>query len=270
MTEVTGDSWLKAFPVVPLSEGQRLDVRPEDILEGGLYRLCHTYRGGGGYDQFPRIAEERGLGAGHNLQFVVQLRGCSLDCPYCYVTRAGVWGTSVRKTVAELVEAFRQTDATVFHLMGGAPAFHMDKWLALCDWLNCLPPTRNWVFHSDLLLTEFAYPRHVLERLPRRCLLAVDIKGLDAEEYLRNTRKAFGPARMFANLDVLDETQAPYYLTFTNVSAENQAQFWEVFEKNWPASYTYQRRDALSIDLVSYQALVHVDDIPWGGLKVLA
>ena len=26
-------------------------------------------------------------------QFVVQLRGCVLNCPYCYVTQDGVWGS---------------------------------------------------------------------------------------------------------------------------------------------------------------------------------
>lgn len=41
------------WPVVPLSEGQLKDVNPADILEEGLYRKCDTYRGGGGYDQFP-------------------------------------------------------------------------------------------------------------------------------------------------------------------------------------------------------------------------
>jgi hypothetical protein len=30
------------WPVVPLCEAQLKDVRPEDVLEGGLYRKCDT------------------------------------------------------------------------------------------------------------------------------------------------------------------------------------------------------------------------------------
>jgi hypothetical protein len=46
---------LAKWKVVPLSPGQLLDVRPEDILNDGHFRRCNTYRGGGGYDQFPRL-----------------------------------------------------------------------------------------------------------------------------------------------------------------------------------------------------------------------
>jgi len=77
------------WKVCPIQGRQLRDVREEDLF--GDFRLCDSYRGGGGYDQFPRIYSDRrdvpieGL----NSQFVVQLYGCPLNCHYCYVTRDG-------------------------------------------------------------------------------------------------------------------------------------------------------------------------------------
>ncbi len=36
------------WSVVPLCKNQLKDVDPKDILENGLYRLCDTYKSGGG------------------------------------------------------------------------------------------------------------------------------------------------------------------------------------------------------------------------------
>jgi len=95
------------WPVVPLCRAQLQDVSPIDILNDGLYRKCNTYKGGGGYDKFPAIFERR-FGPAPNLhdQFVVQLAGCPLRCPYCYVTEAGVHGKSRRISTNSLVAAF--------------------------------------------------------------------------------------------------------------------------------------------------------------------
>ena len=46
------------WKVVPICDYQKLDVRPEDLLDSGDFRKCETYRGGGGYDQFPKICKK--------------------------------------------------------------------------------------------------------------------------------------------------------------------------------------------------------------------
>jgi hypothetical protein len=57
---VTGhNKFTLIWPVVPLCKNQLRDIKEEDILEKGLYRLCNTYKGGGGYDQFNKIYEKR-------------------------------------------------------------------------------------------------------------------------------------------------------------------------------------------------------------------
>lgn len=239
------------WPIVPLSVGQSRDVREEDILEGGLYRRCNTYRGGGGYDLFPSYAEKRwGKALAH--QFVVQLRGCNLDCFYCYVTRAGVWGEPIFRTSQEIWKAFRRTDQEILHLMGGAPALYLRHWPELLSLVE--PP---YVFHSDLMLTERDYdPGLLREIVSPQALYAVNIKGLTPEEHLRMTRRPLNEARRQRNLERLNTTGVPYYVTFTGI-ARDDANKWA--EKNLPEGIDYY-----VIDLIDYDALPFVDGTPWG------
>lgn len=34
------------WPVMPLCKAQLQDINPDDVLNGGLYRRCNTYKGG--------------------------------------------------------------------------------------------------------------------------------------------------------------------------------------------------------------------------------
>ena len=254
------------FPVVPISPGQLLDVRPEDLLDGGLFRTCDTYRGGGGYDQFPRLAAAHGLGEGHRKQFVVQLYGCTLDCPYCYVTREGVWGTMTSLNSSMLVKAFNETDATVFHLMGGAPALYMPRWPELLARLE-MEGRAEWVFHSDLILNEGRpYNLALLKAITNpRALYAVDIKGWSPDEYARNTRRPGDPFLMMENLRRLEAQGVPFYITFTGVSQVHQIRFWETYAKEFPETVSLRVAESFSIEILEYDAQPHVDDVPWGG-----
>lgn len=256
------------WPVVPLSPGQILDVRPEDVLDKGHFRLCSTYRGGGGYDQFPAIAECRGLGAGHNRQFVVQLHGCHLDCPYCYVTRAGVWGKPVSYSTPDLVDAFNRTPADVFHLMGGAPALYIEHWPELIKELEWRGKS-GWLFHSDLLLTEKMYTPEVLKLIAHpRTLYAVSVKGLSQMEHYKNTRKPWHNLRFRVNLERLEKHGVPYYFTFTNCDPVLIHTFWNSFERNYGSvACAVRKEDSFSISIIDYDAMPHVDDVPWGGKK---
>ncbi len=213
------------WKIVPLSKFQLLDVREEDILNEGHFRRCDTYRGGGGYDEFPAIFMQRAFGSGAkystlkaNRQFVAQTYGCNLDCKYCYVTRSGVWGQYVEYSTEDLVTAFIESGQEVFHLMGGAPAFYLDHWPELLDELY----TRlSFVpFHSDFLLTEHTYDLTVLKAVARRnCLYAVSIKGTSKQNYEANTRRPYmqyDETKLLENLERLKVAGVNFYITFTN------------------------------------------------------
>lgn len=219
------------WKVVPLSQNQLLDIRPNDVLNNGHFRKCSTYRGGGGYDQFPIIAERR-MGKKYSEQFIVQLFGCNLDCPYCYVTRAGVWGNYVEYTTNQLIDAFISSGQQTFHLMGGAPALYLQYWDEMIRQLLAKCPEA--IFHSDLMLTEKLYKMKWIESLQwPNVLCAVNIKGLTKEEYMANTRKDMRMNLFWTNLKLLCSNNINFYLTFTNISDANYIDFWRICKEQF-------------------------------------
>lgn len=249
--------------VVPLSGGQLLDVNPADILQGGLYRKCDTYKGGGGYDQFPDICEKR-LGVRTHKQFVVQLYGCNLDCPYCYVTREGVWGKFERVSTTELVDAFIQSGQEVFHLMGGAPALQISQWPSLIQELFARCP--DAIFHSDLMLTEGQYGLKTLFNINHpRALYAVNIKGTTPAQWFALTRKPLDEELFWKNFERLSCIASNVYVTFTGVTPDAVEEFWR--RSTFFAIPKVLSEDSFIIDLIDYKASSHVDDTGWGGTK---
>jgi len=243
------------WPVVPICDYQKLDVRPEDLLNGGDFRKCETYRGGGGYDQFPKICKKR-LGVEEHSQFEVQIYGCNLDCSYCYLTRSGVWGTSKSYTTEGLVEAFVASEQQVFHLMGGAPAIYLDQWPELIGEL----PIRA-VFHSDFLLTEQPYNPETLKRIANfpKALFAVDIKGVTPEDYEKNTRKPFKAELFWANLNKLVESGINFYITYTNPNETFRPAFEYKLKYHFGSDIL---EDSFVIPLIDYDATPFVDIRP--------
>lgn len=246
------------FPVVPISSNQLLDVRDSDLVKDGLYRKCDTYRGGGGYDQFPIIANKQ-LGKPYHHQLVVQLQKCNLDCPYCYVTRQGVWGEPVLKNGEEIVQDFLSSGQQTLHLMGGAPALYIEHWSEI---INVLP--KEYIFHSDLMLTEKIYKRNILNQISQsHCLYAVNIKGTTPKEWEENTRKPLNVELFWNNLQAIFDCNVPCYFTFTACSCI-QGWFDEVETILGTDVVEWVKRDWYNIDLINYDALPYVDSQEWG------
>lgn len=242
------------WPVVPLCEAQLKDVREEDILHHGAFRKCDTYRGGGGYDRFPYIFEAR-YGEKPHVQFVVQLQGCHLSCPYCYVTPEGIKSEPILFTKEELVDRYVQSGLPIFHLMGGAPGLYLDKWPELIDELFRQKP--DAIFHSDLLLTEQIYSHKTLKLLKRdRCLYAISIKGTEPLSYAHNTGLKYLRALQHDKLLYLNVKRVLrclptmyFYFTFTNCTEREIYTFKKTI--NDEAAF----ENSFSIDLVKYKAL---------------
>jgi len=240
------------WKVCPIQGRQLKDVRKEDIF--GNFRFCDTYRGGGGYDQFPEIARRRGLTCRGDigLQFVVQLYGCKLRCPYCYVTEDGIRGEFKRYTSEQLLGAYGRAFIArrpgVFHLMGGAPALYHHAWPEL---INIIPD--DVIFHSDLLLTEKRYNFDDLFRCNKRnTLYAVNIKGVTPEDYERNTGRPFKKKMFWGNLYRLIDARTPFYLTFTNPDKDHLDSFKDDLVRRFGDNIL---DDHFVIDLINYEAL---------------
>jgi uncharacterized Fe-S cluster-containing radical SAM superfamily protein len=241
------------WKVCPIQGRQLKDVREEDLFRD--FRICNTYRGGGGYDQFPYIAEKRGLTkdliGDVGKQFVVQLYGCHLACPYCYVTQDGIFGEYKNYTSAQLslasFDAWVEHDAGVFHLMGGAPALYHQQWHELLDVLD-----PNTIFHSDLLLTEKPYELNTLRMANRKnALYAVNIKGTPKTHY-KNTGRKLDEKLFWSNLDKVVESGMNFYITTTKPDFDTPS-FLESIDDRYPEKNILE--DSFFINLINYEAL---------------
>lgn len=242
------------WKVVPLCDKQLRDVNPSDILYGGLYRKCNIYKGGGGYDRFEEIlcnryGYERGI---YNEQFVVQLQGCPLRCPYCYVTKDGVFGKPQLIDTDVLIGEFKETGLKVFHLMGGAPAMYISWWDKI---LKRLPD--DVIFHSDFLCVEGEYQYTDLYHIGKfkNALYAVSVKGCDCDEFKKNTQRHLDEYLFFRNLEHLYNFSIPFYVTFTGMEQESVDKWLQALKDRNEEIYEYVIKDCFRIPLVHYDAL---------------
>lgn len=240
---------MKNFKVVPICDKQRRDIKKENILEDGLYRTCDVYKGGGGYDKFPEICNKR-LGYNYSHQFVVQLFGCPLKCPYCYVTREGIFGEYRNISSKRILESFKKSNQDIFHLMGGAPALYLEDWSLIIDELD-----KNKIFHSDLLLVEKEYSNGILRKINKNnTLYAVSIKGF-GDDYEENTGVEFNEILFWKNLNKVIENKLNFYFTYTNMSDENIQEFKNMCKENLNHYNISIFENEFKIDLVLYEAL---------------
>jgi organic radical activating enzyme len=251
------DKKMYKFKVCPVQGRQLLDVRPEDIF--GDFRICDTYRGGGGYDKLPSIIEKRdilsaedGVLSNTAKQFVVQLYGCHLRCPYCYVTKDGIFGDYTEYTASELILEFTRAreehNVGVFHLMGGAPGLYMKHWSSIIDRLP-----DDVVFTSDLLLTEGIYDKYVLSTIrSKRSIYAINIKGLTERDYFNNTDIWPDWPAFWINLERVINSGLNFYLTFTNPDLSLMELFSDKLKRLFGDSIM---DDSFIIDIKQYEAI---------------
>lgn len=239
------------WQVMHLCDRQLRDINANDILNNGLYRRCDTYKGGGGYDKFSDIYKNRtGQASNYNEQFVVQLKGCPLRCPYCYVTEDGVHsGEYSLISTDQLVKDFIDSKLPVFHLMGGAPALYIDYWKEILDKLDS-----KTVFHSDLLLVEGEYSKNVIKELAnyKNSLYAVSIKGSNTTEFKNNTNVALNEELFWGNFDKIVDCELPFYLTFTGMTDQSIDSFKNTIVKKYGEHIL---NDSFPIQLIKYEAL---------------
>ncbi len=239
------------WKVMHLCDKQLRDVNTGNILNNGLYRRCDTYKGGGGYDKFSDIYKNRtGQTKEYNEQFVVQLKGCPLRCPYCYVTKDGVHtGVYSEIPTKQLIKDFHNSNLPVLHLMGGAPALYINHWKEI---LEKLEP--QFVFHSDLLLLESEYPKKTIEELAKynNSLYAVSIKGGTNEEFKKNTGIDLNENLFWKNFNTIVDCKLPFYLTFTGMTEESTKLFKNILIQRYGKHIL---DDSFSIRLIEYEAL---------------
>ena len=194
------------------------------------FHICNTHSS----DQFPTIAKKRGLlhkliKGDLNKQFVVQLHGCIVKCPYYHTIKSS---KPTKYYFNELVEefgrAYKEHNVGVFHMVGGAPSLLMKDW--------CSIPMHLFPFHlftSNLLLTEGKYDSSVLYTMGiKNALYTINIKGVNSIDYKKNTGVNIDWLLFWNNFDKVLKSKLQFYVVFTNPDPEGIDKFKEKIFKN--------------------------------------
>ena len=221
---------MSTLPVMPIGPVQMTDIRDEHKC--GCFRICASYKSPAkvrGFDRFPFFAAELfGRDPDYwNYHLIVQLKGCPFRCIYCYVDDAGIRGhDEVNLEIGDLVRGAKQImdrddRLHVFHLMGGAPALHIQKWAEVARTMSA-GGMSDVIFHSDIVLVEpsiipdFVPSLQKLATYPNH-LIAICIKGVTEANFRENVRTdAFSLAECLENLHDIVRTGIKYYITLIN------------------------------------------------------
>ena len=118
-----------------------------------------------------------------------------------------------------------------------------------------------------MMLTERNYDSDALNflSLTEMTLFAVNVKGVTDQQYRDNTRKEPDWPMFLRNLQGVVSYGINFYLTFTGVTRHDVMDFKSRLTEDFNhETVDWIMRDHYVIDLINYDALPHVDSIPWG------
>lgn len=158
-------------PISKIGELQKIDIEA-DRDKGGVVcydnyaRVCTVFTGTrrdiGDRSPFRMAEMFGGSWQDYNHHFVIQLAGCPLDCPYCYVDNLGEDTHFSEISLVELYKTIRfealtkfKAHVKVLHVMGGAPAVYCEFWPKLRMELDALGPYgEDVIIFSNVILVE--------------------------------------------------------------------------------------------------------------------
>jgi len=193
------------IPISKIGKLQREDIEADRgkgiVCYDDYARVCTVYtdtrRDIGDKSPYRMAKMFGGTWAAYNNHFVVQVAGCPLDCPYCYVDNLEPDIDVSAVTLVALFKAFRDQAAVdfkvplnVFHLMGGAPAVYCKFWPELREELDHQGCEDVVLFSNTILVERHAHQVCPWEymKLPR-LIVEGCLKGTNPNNFWRNTGK---------------------------------------------------------------------------------
>ncbi len=240
------------LPIMPIGEIQKTDIRDEHRL--GYFRICASFKDikrQKGFDRFPHFAVNLfGKTLEHwNYHLIVQLRGCPLKCPFCYVDDEGLrilppHNLPIKDLVLQAKSIIAKDKRLhVFHLMGGAPAMYVNSWDKILNIMN-ENKMSDIIFHSDIVLVEpdivpgFFTSLRKTAKHPNH-LIAICIKGINEKNLIENSGvKNLIYIKYINNLRKVIDTGINFYLTLVNPDINDLPVFLDYLIKEYGSGIT--------------------------------
>lgn len=185
------------IPISRLGKLQKIDVEKSGRLHDDYGRICQVVQSPNWHgDLSPcRMAKFQNIDNFElfDKQFVVQVAGCPLKCPFCYVDN---FKMDKFFTADELVTKFaefrkQEPNLNVFHLCGGCPARYSEFWLNL---RKSLDENGFWrvILLSDVIFVENHFynvkPWETIRKMhPYNFFIVGCLKGTTKQNFIKNT-----------------------------------------------------------------------------------
>lgn len=142
-----------------------------------------------------------------NRHFIVQVAGCPLQCPYCYLDNLTEGEHIAIETMVDWYITFRARakDLNVFHLMGGCPGAYAPLWPDIRRELDERGLEDTVLLSDVILLEDLIYDVSPWKFIPERSIIVLSIKGTSFFNYYANTGTNLFPESM---------TELQTYLTY--------------------------------------------------------
>ena len=192
-------------PISRIGELQRKDIENDRALGGivcydNFARVCTVHTGShrdiGDSSPFRMAEMFGGEWQDYNHHFVIQLSGCLLDCPYCYVDNLEKDTSFSAISMVELYKAIRREALTnfgvsikVLHVMGGAPAVYCEFWPELREELDSQGYDNVVIFSNVILVEAIAGVEPWLHMNLPRFIVEGCLKGTNRENFKQNTNR---------------------------------------------------------------------------------
>ena len=233
------------IPLARIGPIQKVDIERSSgvVLFDDFARICTVVKKRRSYDFRGDFAPYRmavmfgGSWKSYNHHFIVQVAGCRLRCPYCYVDNLK---TDCNFNADDLVEKFisfkamaRQklrVDVNVFHFMGGMPGKYPEFWLELRESLD-KHGLKKVILFSDVVLLEDHFfknsPWNYLYNLQlHHFVLTGCLKGTNPKNFKENT----GFDLFEESLVELDHysRRHQFYLTLIGFEQKDLSFLWKI------------------------------------------
>lgn len=233
-------------PIAKIGEIQKIDIEDSSgiVYYDEIARICTVVKDKKSSDNRGDLVPYRmaelfgGLWEEYNHHFIVQVAGCPLKCPYCYVDNLK---TDLFMTADELVDKFisfkKEVElrfsikVNVFHFMGGAPALYCDFWKELRDSLD-EHGLKEVILFSDVILVE----NYFTKKTPweyiylHHFIITGCLKGTNKENFIINTGfDLFQQALVELKNYIYFKN---FYLTLIGFDEKSLADVYDIIPKN--------------------------------------
>ena len=181
------------IPISKIGPLQMVDVLKAGRFQNGFARVCKVIESPNWHGDKSPLHLNKLFGHPwryYDTHMVVQVAGCSLRCPFCYVDNLKKDYLCSEHDIVEWFLMFKEKypEINVLHICGGLPARYPSFWGVLRDALDERGLQETIILSDTVFLENWFYDEHPWEHMDINNFALVGcLKGTTKENFIENT-----------------------------------------------------------------------------------